>query len=148
MGGLKWADPTSYVLDSMQNFLFRASISASTRADAQTFSVQRTSLELIFQSNYSYLAAALAIMLTALLALLWQLWGWWELGRRVSLSPLEVARAFRVLATQRDNQTAAVGGILELVGKTTVKYDGERFSGSAVVEGVSQEIRDSGYSEE
>jgi hypothetical protein len=144
--GLEWADPTPYVLDSMQNFLFRASISASSESDAQTFSVQRTSLALVFQSNYSYLTVALAIMLIALLAVLWQLWGWWELGRQVSLSPLEIAGAFRALATRREDETAAVGVILELVGKTTVKYDGGRFSGSAVVEQGLEELRDSGNS--
>jgi hypothetical protein len=146
--GLKWADPTPYVIGSMQNFLFRASIGASTDADAQTFAVQRSNLQLIFESNYSYLAAALVVMLVALLAVLWQLWGWWELGRQVSLSPLEVVGAFRALATQReDYKVVAVGRILELVGKTSVKYDGQRFSGSAVAEQGMELGRDEGGSE-
>lgn len=133
----------------MQNFLFRASIGASTDADAQTFAVQRTNLQLIFESNYSYLAAALVVMLVALLAVLWQLWGWWELGRQVSLSPLEVVGAFRALATPReDHKVAAVGGILELVGKTRVRYDGQSFSGSAVAEQGVELGRDGEESEE
>jgi hypothetical protein len=144
--GLKWADPTPYMLGSMQDFLFRASILASTDADAQTISVQRMTLALVFRSEYSYLGAAMAVMLFALIGLLWQLWAFWELGRRVSLSPLEVVWAFRALKTRREGRPATVVDILELVGKDEVKYNGElsRFSGSVVVDQGSEEVRDGG----
>jgi hypothetical protein len=57
------------VLDPIQDFLFRESINTST--DAPTFLAHHSTLALIFQSNYSYLAAALVLMLTARLAALW-----------------------------------------------------------------------------
>jgi hypothetical protein len=116
----------------MHDFLFRASINASTDADLQTFHVGRTSLSLVFQSNYGYLAAALVVMLLALLAALFQLWGWWELGRKVSLSPLELARAFGAPVMELENEAAAVGGILKRAGKYEVRYDGESFHMSTI----------------
>jgi hypothetical protein len=139
--GLEWSSPTEYVLNSMYDFLFRASLSASTDNDSQTFSVQRTSLALIFESNYGYMAAALALMLVASSAVLFQLWGWWELGRQVSLSPLELAKAFRAPVMQKTNEISAVGGILEVTGKTEVRYDGESFKMGHVVSNCREETR-------
>jgi len=141
--GLEWSSPTEYVLDSMQDFLFRSSLLASTAADAQTFGVQRTYQALIFQSNYYYLAAALAVMLVALLAVLFLLWGWWELGRRVTLSPLETAKAFGAPTMRQVGENSAVAGILKLTGKMRVKYDSE----IGVVSRI-QEVRNEEGSEE
>lgn len=140
--GLKWSDPTEYILDSMHDFLFRTSLSASTNADIQVFSVQRTYLALIFQSNHGYLAAALAVMLAAVSAVLFQLWGWWELGRQVSLSPLELAKAFGAPVMQCAEENLAVDEILKLTGKTRVQYDGESFRETGdVVLGGAEEMR-------
>ncbi|KAH8688990.1 hypothetical protein BGW36DRAFT_365524 [Talaromyces proteolyticus] len=149
--GLKWSDPTLYVLDAMQDFLFRASISSASNStntnSSQTFRVERTAPILVFQSNYGFLVAALATMLLALGAVISQLWGWWDLRHcLVSLSPIEVANAFSALETKRpdgydlsnsqniNNKGAlTVDNILDVVGKTTVRYDGQSFRGSAVV---------------
>lgn len=122
---LEFSSPTEYVLDSMNDFMFRASLQASTATDVQTFSVQRTNEALIFYSNYRFLAAALAVMLLALLAVLFLLWGWWELGRHVSLSPLETAKAFGPPMMQDAGSNSAVDGILEAIGPMGVRYDGE-----------------------
>lgn len=105
--------------------MFRASLQASTATDVQTFSVQRTNQALIFYSNYRFLAAALVVMLLALLAVLFLLWGWWELGRHVSLSPLETAKAFGPPMMQDAGSNSAVDGILKAIGPMGVRYDGE-----------------------
>ena len=109
----------------MYDFMFRASLQASTATDAQTFSVQRTNLALIFYSDYHFLAAALVVMLLALLAVLLLLWGWWELGRPVSLSPLEIVRAFGPPMMQAAGSNSAVDGILEAIGPLGVRCDAE-----------------------
>ncbi|CRG91996.1 hypothetical protein PISL3812_09050 [Talaromyces islandicus] len=151
--GLQWSDPTLYVLDAMQDFLFRSSVTSarnSTDDDEgvrQMFSVNRTSDILTFQSNYRFLAAALGLMSLALGCVILQLWGWWKLRHCVvSLSPVEVANSFGALATttQFNNHDSSprftgdtkdvstVDDILRAVGKTTVKYDGVAFRGRSV----------------
>jgi hypothetical protein len=55
---------------------------------------------LIYHSEYPYLAAAAAIIFVAILGVSSTLYGWWELGREVSLSPLETAKAFRARVFQ------------------------------------------------
>src|SRR5438034_1836336 len=132
----------------MHDFLFRASISSATSAEVQTFPVRRTSLSLVFQSNYRYLAAALAVMLLAVFAVLSQLWGWWELGRQVSLSPLELARAFGPSAIPLADEAAAADGILKLAGKCPVKYDVESFHMHTITPRGAAETREGRQSEE
>jgi hypothetical protein len=121
--GLKWSSPTEYVLNSMHDFMFRAALRAGNGTDVQTFRAQRTSPALLFHSEHRYLAAALAVMLLALLAVLFLLWGWWELGGPVSLSPLETAKAFGAPMMQHIGRNSAVEEILKKMGGKVVKYD-------------------------
>ncbi|KAI9767113.1 MAG: hypothetical protein M1840_005902 [Geoglossum simile] len=121
--GLKWSSPTSYVLNSMHDFMFRAALRVGNGIEVQTFKAQRTSAALLFHSEPRYLASALAVMLLALLAVLSLLWGWWELGRLVSLSPLETAKAFGAPMMQSASQHSTIEGILKEIGETKFKYD-------------------------
>lgn len=50
--GLEWFDPTQYVINSMYEFLFRASVRTSEGTDSQTFDVQRAYLVLVPNTNY------------------------------------------------------------------------------------------------
>jgi hypothetical protein len=133
--GLKWSSPTEYVLDSMHDFMFRAALRAGNATETQTFTARRTNTTLIFHSEYRYLAAALAVMLVALLAVLFLSWGWWELGRPVSLSPLEMAMAFEAPVMQRACRSSVIERILKEFGEMKVKYSDGRmeYSGSGIV---------------
>jgi hypothetical protein len=91
---LTWSSPTSYVLNSMQNFLFCAALRASNSTEVQAFPVQRTRPTLVFHSQFGYLAAASSITFLGPFLTIFRLQGWSLLGQTVSLSPLETARAF------------------------------------------------------
>jgi hypothetical protein len=122
---LKWSDPTQYILNSMHQFLFLASLRAHNGTDALSFTVQRSYPVLVFHSNYRFLAVALTIMLITLIATLLRLWGWWELGRNVSLSPLELAKAFQAPVMQRVGEKSTISEILKVAGNVRVQYNGE-----------------------
>lgn len=124
---LAWSSPNQFVLNAMSDWLFRASISSSWPTDTQTFSVRRTNSALIFLSEYRYFALALVIMSITLLGVVFQLWGFWRLGRHVTMSPLELAKAFKAPLVEQASHSSAIDGILKAVGKTNVKYDGESF---------------------
>jgi hypothetical protein len=120
--GLQWSSPTDYVLNSIQDFMFRAAILASTSTEIQTFAAQRTSSALVFYSEYSFLAAALVAMLFAILVVLYMLRGWWKFGRTVSLSPLETAMAFCAPMLQRAGLGSTAHEILNGIGRISVLY--------------------------
>jgi len=121
--GLKWSSPTQYVLNSLNNFMFRAALRAGNGTNVQSFTVQQTNLALVFRSDHRYLVTALLFIVFALLAVLLLLWGWWDIGRRVSLSPIETARAFQAPMMQDGCEQFAVDGILTDIGNTRVRYD-------------------------
>ena len=125
---LTWSSPTSYVLGSLQDFLFRAALrSASNGTDVQAFQVQRTRPTLVFHSEYEYLAAASFIALLGPVFTFFRLRGWSSLGRTVSLCPLETAGAFlATLIITLTGRCLTADEILSVVGPTVVRYiDGE-----------------------
>jgi hypothetical protein len=120
--GLKWISPTEYVLNSMHDFMFRAALRVGNGIDVQTFTVQRTGPALLFHSDYRYLAAAMVVTLLALLVVIFLLWGWRDLGRPVSLSPLEMAKAFGAPMMQLISPNSTIAGILKEIKGIRVKY--------------------------
>lgn len=49
--------------------------------------------------------------------------GWWHLGRNVSMSPIETAKAFGALGLNIKDPHANAQGILEEIGDQEVRYD-------------------------
>ena len=119
---LQWFSPTEWILNSLNDFMFRSALSSSNSSDVQSFTVQRTNPALVYKSDHRYLVAALVFILVALVAVLFLLWGYWEIGRRVSLSPIETAKAFQA-RMMHGVQEVAIDGILKEVGKFSVRYD-------------------------
>jgi len=72
-------------------------------------------------------------MLLGLFAILLLLWGWWELGRPVTLSPLETAKAFAAPILLGAGATKNICGILEKVGDERVVYDGDEMIWNGVI---------------
>ena len=120
---LTWSNPTDYVLNSMQNFLFHAALHASNSTEVQEFQVQHTRPTLVFHSQFGYLAAASSLALLGPFLTIFQPQGWSLLGQTVSLSPLETARAFHApLFVELAGQHFTADQILEFGGSTAVKY--------------------------
>lgn len=46
----------------------------------------------VYSSDFNYFAGAAAVELFTILIILYTFFGWWRLGRNVSLSPLETAK--------------------------------------------------------
>jgi hypothetical protein len=122
---LQWSSPTDFILSSMQNSMFRASLRASNDTDVQSLTVQRTKLAQVFHSEYGYLVAASLLTLLGLITLHFMLQGWWEFERPISLSPLETAKAFCAPFMEGASYHTTVDGILKTIGLIRVKYDGK-----------------------
>ena len=118
---MMWRNPKEYVINSFHNFMFRSAVNAGN-GTPQVFVTQRTSQELLFKSNYYYLAAALGGIFLALIATLSLSWGWWELERHVSLSPLEIAQAFGTPIVQFTGGDTMIKDRLKQVGHLRVRY--------------------------
>lgn len=117
---IRYFNPSDAVIQTFEDILFWASLDAAKKFDVpkQSRDMYLTTASLIYVSVYRYLAAAILILAISWLAVASTLWGWWELGRHVSLSPLETAKAFGAHLFQAENN--------EMDPKTLAKNTDER----------------------
>lgn len=112
----RWKDPTPKILDDLSKIPFAASMDAA-QGSYEIFNATQTIDTLVYISAYQYLAAGSIILFIAIVAVWSTLWGWWEIGRDVTLSPLETARALGVHLFQHGAEMDAEGLVSRTVGR-------------------------------
>jgi hypothetical protein len=106
--------------------------------NTHNITVSEVSLGVHYRTNYGFMAAALACMVLCTLIVLPSYWGFWELGRQVSLAPVEIASAF--MAPVLENPHAGRGVVADLlkeVGHRKVMF-GELTEGRMAVEEIGK----------
>jgi hypothetical protein len=88
----------------------------------QLIAMEQFSTVNIFQSHYSYLGTALAIMIIGVFVVIPTFNGFWELGRSTSLNPLEIAKAFNPDILSGTGSNASRKHLDKTVGKQEVRY--------------------------
>lgn len=142
LGNLTWADPTNDILTAFNELMFRSALQTAEQTP-DTFNLQtpngavnrtfpsstivngqQTLPRNIFLTRYVYLAAATAVMTLGILAVLPTFYGWWHLGRSVSLDPIEVAKAFDapILGGVSSLSNANVDTLMKNIGKRRIVY--------------------------
>jgi Protein of unknown function (DUF3176) len=77
---------------------------------------------IVFKSRYEYLAAAVSIMLLTIAIVIPIFNGFWEIGRDVSLNPIEVAKAFDAPLLKEAGSNSTIGQLRQQVGDFKVRY--------------------------
>ncbi|KAI4850388.1 hypothetical protein E4T44_02777 [Aureobasidium sp. EXF-8845] len=132
--GYQYPDPLEYVIRRINMLMFRLSInpliddryikfdSDSSPVEAP-FTAREYSVSLHYKTNRGFMYGALGSILVCVLCVLPSYWGYWQLGRDVTLGPFEIANAFR--APVLDHPSVANAGVKVLireVGQREVKY--------------------------
>jgi hypothetical protein len=119
-----WLDPTHDLLMTVREIAFRLAFQTNvTGVAVQEMRAERLMTELVFQSDYVFLGLALMLIGVSALAVVPLLLKWWRLGRAVSLSPIEVARAFgapELVAGSGSN--SSLSELMKEVGSRKVRY--------------------------
>lgn len=92
---------------------------------SQTVLTSVTGIVEEYVTDFAYMAGALVATLATLLAVLPVYWGYWQLGRKVTLGPLEITQAFGapIVAPNRYKNTHGdFDHILKEVGERRVQY--------------------------
>lgn len=97
-----WTDPTNSILEALNQIAFRVSLQAaeypyrntSKPPAPQVLTMQQTRNINVFHSEYKYLIASTVLTTLFVFLIVPTFIGWWELGRRVTLNPIETAKAF------------------------------------------------------
>ena len=127
---LSFKDPSSDIIQAVRKLMFRTAITAANESTSQVVSAQETGTLQVYQSNYLYLG--LAVLLTGLgwLATLPVFIGWWHVGRSLSMSPVETAKAFRAPMLRDSDSNADIDMLLKEVEDRPVRYGAVTASGS------------------
>jgi hypothetical protein len=123
-------DPTVWIIDQINMLMLRASLSASVQGTPAHAAIQSdlSGIQIVdtvrFKSDYAFMGAALGLMFICILAVIPTYYGYWELGRKVTLGPMEIASAFRAPVLQHPKlvATGEVDVLLKEVGDRKVRY--------------------------
>lgn len=119
-------DPMKIMLDALQEITFRASLRAGkdngTETDRQTVPYRGYGLHTVYRTNNMYMGAAAAVSIVSLFAVAATFWGWWELGRDMTLSPLEIAKAFDSPLLKQAGSNVPAGHMSKSVLATRIRY--------------------------
>jgi hypothetical protein len=78
-----------------------------------------------YKTSFAYVGGALAATIVTVLLVLPVYWGFWQLGRKVTLGPLEISHAFNapIIAPEKTkNHHGDFDQVLQEVGKRKVRY--------------------------
>lgn len=143
-----WSDPTEEVISSLQEIMFRTALSASNDSSPfyyysgvnashvqtnQTMNTVEVSLLPAFQVHYGYLAAGVAVMIACVVPVASTFYGWWRIGRPISLSPIEIAKAFNAPLLQGKGSNCELDELLDFVGNRPVRYGEVKYRGGKMI---------------
>ncbi|KAI8932157.1 hypothetical protein NX059_011040 [Plenodomus lindquistii] len=135
-------DPLDTILDTMRELAFRVQAGKNSSLDNITNAVQQveyrgTATRSIYVTDFRYMAIAASLSTLGLLAVGSTFYGWWELGRDFSLSPLDIAKAFDAPLLQDFDSSTRFSGSRDLgdLGSRRVRYGEE-----LVTEAVETEL--------
>ncbi|KAK7186848.1 hypothetical protein PSPO01_06977 [Paraphaeosphaeria sporulosa] len=146
---LLWESPTKYVMGRILTYTFRAARAVAKqrkdRQDRQHLIMTYTGEELWYVTNFNWLAASVAVMVLGMVAALSLSWGWWQLDRYVTLSPLETGKALGAPILAQAGAEQEIKPILRVVGHDLVAYDDNEliWAGSIYTSGVGGSLRTS-----
>jgi hypothetical protein len=119
---MAWTDPTPGIIDGIRELIFRTAIAATNTTTQQIFPATDTVALTVYVSHYGYLAAALIVMFLGVCLVFPIFVGWWQLGRKVSLSPMEIANAFEAPLLIENQASGDVKMLLKGVGSMDLRY--------------------------
>lgn len=109
-------------LQSIRELMFRTAIAAANSTNVQHVTSQATGDHTIYKTEYLFLALATVASVLAIVSVLFTFHGFWTLGRHVSMSPIETARAFNAPLLRNSDSNAPARSLLRQVGTRPVKY--------------------------
>ena len=128
---MSFTDPTNDIVAAARELMFRTAIAAANTSDTQHVLSQETTGPLpIYKSQYLYLYIALSFTALAWLALIPLLCSWWHVGRTVSMSPIETAKAFGSPLLRSSDSNADAVKLIKEIGERAIQYGATTVSGA------------------
>ena len=127
---LEYQDPLDTLVQDINALMFSLSVDPwqlnevnNNWSEYKTINATQYGTSIHYKTNRAFMYGAIASILLCILCVLPSYYGYWQLGRDVTLGPFEIANAFR--APVLDHPAVANAGVKDLireVGKREVKY--------------------------
>ncbi|PIB03011.1 hypothetical protein CB0940_11874 [Cercospora beticola] len=138
-------DPVPAFLEQARQLMFRTALTMTNTSDMQKVQLNQIRTMGVYRAQYAYLGAAVGLSLAAVIVILTMYNGFWLLGRKVSMSPIEIAKAFNADILKNEHPNAEVDELVKEVGSRAVMYGVTQASTSGYAPGGYEQNKDSGY---
>lgn len=119
---MSFGDPTDELLAAARELMFRTALAAGNSSNTQTIAASQVQTALVFRSQYLYLALAVLVTSLGILIVLPTFHGFWLLGRRVTMSPIETGKAFGALKLRSNNSNSTARELVREIGRRPLRY--------------------------
>ena len=127
-----YADPTTDMINNLNNMLFRAAVVSSTWSNLtnlidpglspyQSTTANQTVTRNVFRSDFRWYSAATALEILVALVVLPMFWGWWTLDSHLDLSPFGLGLAFQAPLLEGADLSRGAAGVVKDLGAMHVK---------------------------
>jgi hypothetical protein len=120
-----WSDPTENMLATARELAFRTALRAANSSnviDMQSIIAQQSRRVSIYRAQYRFLAIAVLFTFIAAISIVPVYQGFWNLGRNVTLSPVEISKAFNAPALVCSDSNLDITRLLREVGQREIQY--------------------------
>jgi hypothetical protein len=146
---ISFTNPLDDFLQGARELIFRTAVATANSSNEQQVQTQASGAHTVYRTEYLFLALATLVSLLAIFSVLWVFYGFWDIGRPVSMSPIETAKAFNAPVLKQGDSNAPANELLRQVGAKQVKYgivSDARGGGGSTTSVESSLYHDSPYS--
>lgn len=119
---LSFKDPTADLLAAARELIFRTAIASANSSSIQSVTAKQSGTRQVYESHYLFLGLALLVTLIAVVCILITFNGYWVLGRKVTMSPVEIAKAFNAPVLWGSDSNAEAKALVKEIGARSVRY--------------------------
>lgn len=109
-------------LTESQPYIISPNLTTVNRTLSQHAVLSMTTPQTVYATHRGWLAGGFVVICLACLAITPTYWGWWRLGRPVSMSPLEIARAFDAPILRQVHPNATGDDLKKALGRERVRF--------------------------
>jgi hypothetical protein len=120
---LAFSDPKADILAGSRDLMFRLAMKAANESTpVQNVMAQQELNQAVFSTDYAFMAGGVAVTAVALLMVSVLFFGYQSLGRNISLSPIEIAKAFDAPLLKYADSNAEIDKLVSETGAQEVQY--------------------------
>ncbi|KAK0747539.1 hypothetical protein B0T21DRAFT_354564 [Apiosordaria backusii] len=118
-------DPGPVIFNAVRELGLRLALKTADTSDPKhrlMLEGEQAETIVVYVANFGFLYGAIAVTILATISVIPLYYGFWKLGREVSMSPLEIAKAFRPVQLEGVASNATAEGLLKGVGQRPIMY--------------------------